>query len=86
MPQHKPREFWIDEGLNGLDLGWYKTYVSEFPRKHETSGAKIIHVIEYSAYRKAIDVLKMYRRGVNVSSYIKNSQLAREVLEELGEI
>lgn len=84
--QKEPREFWIDEGWNGLDLGWYKRYVSEVPESGSTEKPNIIHVIEYEAYQKAVEALK------EISEYkwcplCKNEEsigIAKETLRELG--
>lgn len=44
----KVREFWIDEGANGFDLGFVRRWVAEFPHKDSLVDQEHIHVIEKS--------------------------------------
>ena len=48
MTESRPREFWIDEGANGFDLGFVRRWVAEFPHKDSLVDQEHIHVIEKS--------------------------------------
>ena len=57
-PQSKAREFWIDDILN-VDRPSEKTaYVHEQDTEKSDHHQKQIHVIEKSAYDKAVEALK----------------------------
>jgi iron uptake system EfeUOB component EfeO/EfeM len=65
----KPREFWIDIKNDGVK------------HSHETRKFKGLHVIEKSAYRKAIAALKKIA-DINFTDELT---LAKDTLKELGE-
>ena len=60
----KPREFWIDSIIN-IDRPNQKTaYIYE--QDADDKASNIIHVIEKSAYDKAIEALKFYADSENM--------------------
>ena len=80
-PQSKAREFWIAQGSHAdivtysekqaKDLGWSK---------------EPIHVIEKSAYDKAVEALKVISQYTSAYSGASSPEanLAKETLRELG--
>jgi len=92
MSEDKPKEFWILPWMNDFEPQVHDTYKSAFEC---TDPEKIVHVIEKSAYDKAIEGLKRMEVGTPhvvclsmdqklIQESFKNE--ARNILRELGEI
>lgn len=82
MSEVKAREFWLNS--NPDCRGWSEGKPDEWL----TRTFPAIHVIEYSAYQKAVDALKkieQYFCACSVDDEIIPQVVAREVLKDLGE-
>ena len=82
----EPREFWIDDILN-VDRPSEKTaYVHE---QDTEKCHRVIHVIEFEAYRKAVEALKEIAKDTYEANPwtvvdTMSARKAKETLRELG--
>lgn len=76
IPQSKARQFWVLKDAVGDYIEWE-------PTRHTASD--FIHVIEFEAYRKAVEALKMYgKAAVYNPATDQNESIAYRVIQELG--
>jgi hypothetical protein len=77
----KPKEYWLDIATA---CGDPCDFISE-GKPHKTPAATNIHVIEYSAFEKAIEALKdMVAVNAHEAPFYK--ELAEKTLKELGQV
>ena len=87
MTESKAREFWIDEGANGFDLGFVRRWVAEFPHKDSLVNKEHIHVIEKSYATRLLKFVE--HKGycpTKEQSDVGCSCGLNEILKELGEL
>lgn len=95
MSQSKPREFWIDSLpiFNGDDIvSWKRAYTNEQDGFEKHKGNELYHVIEYSAFQKAVKSLSELRRKVEayaeagcIEAYAHLGESLSDVVEIAGE-
>lgn len=76
MKSNKPREFWIRKDKPGCTV--YLDPVDNYK-------GEVIHVIEHSAFRKAVDLLKKFANEDFRGNRPSHSVESYNLLKELGE-
>ena len=80
-PQSKAKQFWIEQWNDG---NWTTSTV--WKRRLIMGNVAQIHVIEFEAYRKAVEALKEISKYTSAYSGASSPEanLAKETLRELG--